>query len=94
MALGLLGRELSAADELRDERMVLRELLELAVANPVRARVSDVTDPDDALLDEGKGHRRAHSGDGRVLGLAVVDAPVRFLDQLFDPLLAAAAAVA
>ena len=31
--LGLLGRELAAADELADERVVVRQLLELALAD-------------------------------------------------------------
>ena len=44
--LGLLRRELAAADELGDERVVLGQLLELAVADEVRARVADVADPD------------------------------------------------
>ena len=42
--LGLLGRELAAAHELGDERVVLGQLLELAVAQQVGARVADVAD--------------------------------------------------
>ena len=44
MHLGLLGRELAAAHELGDERVVVGQLLELAVAQQVGARVADVAD--------------------------------------------------
>ena len=46
MRLGLLGRELAAADELGDERVVVGQLLELAAADAVGARVADVADRD------------------------------------------------
>ena len=46
--LGLLRRELAAAHELADERVVLRQLLELAVADAVGARVADVAEGDRA----------------------------------------------
>ena len=66
VVLGLLGRQLAAADELGDERVVVRDLLELAVADEVGARVADVADRDDAVLDERERHRRAHARDGAV----------------------------
>ena len=90
MALGLLGRELAAADELGDQRVVLGQLLELAVADQVGARVADVADRDVAVLDERDRHRRAHPRGGGVLRLPLVDAAVGLLDQVVDPLLAAA----
>ena len=42
VGLGLLGRELAAADELGDQRVVLGQLLELAVADQVGAAVPHV----------------------------------------------------
>jgi hypothetical protein len=89
VALGLLGRELAAANELGHQRVVLRELLEPLVADQVRPRVADVADRDPAVFHERDRHRRAHPGGGRILRLALVDPPVGLLDQLVDPLLPA-----
>src|SRR6266516_6757642 len=94
MRLGLLWRELAAADELCHERVILGQLLELAVADQVGARVADVTDPHAVAVHERDRHRRAHARDGCVVGLALVDAPVCLLDQSVDPLPAVASAVA
>ena len=44
--LRLLGRELAAPHQLGDERVVLGQLLQLAVADQVRARVADVPERD------------------------------------------------
>ena len=87
--LRLLGRELAAADELGDQRVVLGQLLELPFADQVGARVADVADRDAAVLDERDRHRRAHPRGGGVLRLPLVDAAVGLLDQVVDPLLAA-----
>ena len=46
MDLGLGGRQLAAADELGDERVVVGQLLELAAAQQVGARVADVAERD------------------------------------------------
>ena len=46
VGLGLLRRELAAAHQLGDERVVVGELLEHAVADAVRARVADVAERD------------------------------------------------
>ncbi len=46
MPLGLLGREDAALDELRDERVVGRDLLEDVAAQPIGARVADVAEHD------------------------------------------------
>ena len=94
VVLGLLGGELAAAHELRDERVVVRQLLELAVAQDVRARVADVAERHAAVLDERDGHRRAHARDLGVAARALVDAAVRLLDQRDDALLAAAVRLA
>jgi hypothetical protein len=51
VCLRLLGRELAASHQLADERVVLGELLEAAVADEVRARVADVADRDNPVLD-------------------------------------------
>ena len=80
--LGLLGRELAAADELGDERVVVGQLLERAVAEQVGARVADVADRDaSSVVDERDGHRRAHPRGRGVVARALVDAAVRLLDQ-------------
>jgi hypothetical protein len=86
VVLGLLGGELPAADELRDERVVVRELLELAVAEDVGARVADVAENDAAVLDQRYRHGRTHSGHVRVAAGTLVDAAVRLLHQGDDPL--------
>ena len=65
--LGLLGREPAAADELGDERVVLGQLLELAVADAgTRASRRRGRSRRVPSLDERDGHRRAHPGGGRV----------------------------
>src|SRR6266508_689380 len=74
--------------------MVLGELFEPAVPLEIRARVTDVSDRDAAPVDDGDRHRRAHPGDVRVLGGALVDALVRRLDQRDDAFLAASAGLA
>jgi hypothetical protein len=88
MRLGLLGRDLPAAHELPDERVVLGELAELAVAVEVRPRIADVPEPDDPVLDQRDRHRRAHPRRLGVVRLALVDAAVRLLDQRDDEALA------
>ena len=50
-------------------------------ADPVRPRVADVPDRDAALVDERRRDRRPHAGRARVLARAVVDPPVRLLDD-------------
>ncbi len=86
MRLGLLGRQAAGADQLADERVVLGQLLELVVADEVRARIADVADVGDLTVDQRDRHRRAHAGSGLVGALALVDAAVRVLDQLHDSL--------
>ena len=78
------GRQLAAPHELGDERVVVGQLLELVVAQEVRARVADVAEDDAAVgLDERDRHRRAHAARSAAsVRRAVVDAPVRLLDQL------------
>ena len=47
--LRLLRRELAAVDLLLQQRMVVRQLLELLAAQPVAARIADVADADTRL---------------------------------------------
>ena len=91
VALGLLRRQHAALHELRDERVVGRELLELAVAQEIRARVADVPDADGARrgVDERDGDGRPHARGRRVVERALPDAPVRLGDERDDALLAA-----
>src|ERR1700693_4834552 len=81
MDLRLLGREAAAPDELRDERVVFRQLLELAVADEVGTRVADMTEPDNAVLDERDRDRRPHSRCIRVFGCPLEDALCGRLDE-------------
>jgi hypothetical protein len=74
---GLLGGELAAAHQLLDQRMVVGEPGELAVAHHVGAAVADVSDDELGLLQVDRGERRAHP---RLLAFGlrgVVDPPVR-----------------
>ena len=86
VGVGLLGREPSAPHEVADERVVLGQLLQLAVADPVRARVADVAERDPSAREEGRRHRRPHAGDVGVGPRPLVDAPVRLLDDRLHPL--------
>ena len=68
MLVGLLGRELALAHELLDERVVVGQALEAAVAQAVRAAVADVGDRELVLADVGGGDascpcRRSASSD-------------------------------
>ena len=83
--LGLGRGELAAPHELGDERVVVGELLEPAVAEAVGARVADVADRDRAVLlaEERDRHRRAHARGRGVVERALVDAAVRLLDSSF-----------
>ncbi len=95
MHLGLGLRELAAPDELGDERVVVGELLEPAVAEDVGARVADVADRDRPVLAEERDrHRRSHARGAGVVECALVDAPVRLLDELDHLGLAAGLVVA
>ena len=83
MVLGLLRCEHAALDELRDEGVIARQLLDRAVAHQVAARVADVPDRDDpgVLVDERDRCDGAHPGRLRILDRALPDPPVRLLDQ-------------
>jgi hypothetical protein len=76
VVLGGLRRDLPAALELGDQRVVARQLLELSVAQPVGAAVADVPEADLVPGDLGRGDRRAHAAVGVVRNGEVVDAPV------------------
>ena len=78
---GLLGGELPAAAHLLDERVVLGEAAELAVAEAVGAGVADVGDRDVALADVDGGERRAHAGARVVLARHAEDLLVRAPDD-------------
>ena len=59
--LRLLRRELAAPQQLADERVVVRELLELLVADAVGARVADVADRDRAVGRHPRARRSSSS---------------------------------
>ena len=83
MGVCLLGGDTTFVDQRLDESVVARDLCELAVAEEVAARVTDVGEPDPAAREQDRGQRRAHAvevggafdlcGDGRVaaVGCAV-----------------------
>jgi len=85
--VGLLGGEPAAPDEVGDEGVILGQLLEPSVAQAVGPRVADMADDQRVAADEGGRDRRPHPGDLRVVGCALVDAPVRLLDDRRQPLL-------
>src|ERR687887_2332883 len=70
--------------------MILGQLLELAVADQIGARVADVAEHHRVVLHARPRYLRPHTGSRRILARALVDAPVRLLNQLDDPALAAA----
>ena len=72
---GLLGRDLAAVDLLLQQRMVMRQLLELLAAQPVAARIADVADRHPIGEEHGGDDRRAHA---RALGTRLR----RFVDAL------------
>src|SRR5207302_1791299 len=84
-------RELAALHQLVDERVILSELLDPALADEVRAGVADVSERDAIVLGERNGDRRTHARGVRIGARPVVDATVRLLDQVEDPILPAAA---
>ena len=77
MVLRRLGSDLAAPLELRDQRVVAGDLLELAVAHAVGAAVADVAQAHLAVVDLGRRQRRAHAAARLVGHRQVVDAPVR-----------------
>jgi hypothetical protein len=93
VAARLLLRDLALALELGDERVVLGQALELAVAQPVHPRVAHVGDRDVALRQVRGGHRGAHPG-ALTVGLRHLDDPlVGDVHQAGEPLLRAAGPV-
>ena len=87
---GLLLGQLAALDELADQRVVLGQQLELAVAEQIRAAVADVSDGDLGAIEVDRGQRRPHPR-ALVLGARdVVDAPVGGLHDRGQALLGAA----
>src|SRR3954468_21543964 len=64
--------------------MVLRQLLELAVPDPVGPRVPDVAYPDHTAVEESDGDRRPHARGGGVARLPLVDPAIRLLHERVD----------
>ena len=67
--------------------MVVGELLELPAAQPIRPGVADVPDDERVARDKRGGDRRSHAGYLRVVCRALVDPPVRLLDDRREALL-------
>ena len=94
MDLGFLPGELSATDQFADERVVVRQLFELVVADAVGAGVADMAEGDAAV----SASTRATvivvpMPEAAASSCALVHAPIRLLDQLDDVGLAVAAHV-
>ncbi len=87
MRVRLLRREPSAPDEIGDEGVILGQLLEAPGAQAVRARVAHVADGEHVVSGERRGDRRPHPRDLRVARGALVDPPVRLLDDGDEPFL-------
>ena len=87
---GLLLGELALADEFVDERVVLGEPFERAVAEQVRAAIADVRDRDVGVLEVGGGEGRSHSREVLLRVRALVDDAVGLADAGGEPLLGAA----
>ena len=63
----LLAGDLALVDEALDERVVVADLVQLAVAQEVGARVADVGGGEALAVPQHRLERRAHALDGRVL---------------------------
>ncbi len=61
VVLGLLRRQPALVDEALHERLVQRQLLHRAVAQPIGAGVADLGDADSAAVPQDRGQRRAHA---------------------------------
>ena len=59
--LGFLLGELAGLDELVDERLIPRQLHELAVAHQVPARIAHLREEQEVVDQRGRGDRRAHA---------------------------------
>src|SRR5205807_9991835 len=80
MLLGLFLGELAAADQLADQRVVLRQPSERPVSEQVRAAVADMRDREVRVVEIRGGQRRSHPG-ALVLGARdLMDPPVGLLD--------------
>ena len=81
MVLSRLRRDLAAALELRDERVVVRELLELAVAQAVGAAVAHVSEAHLVAVNLRQRERGTHAATRLVGHSEVIDAPVGLADD-------------
>ena len=79
--LGLLLGQLAAGHELADQRVVLGQADELAVAQQIGAGVADVGDDHLVVVDVGGRRRRAHAVQRLVRPRLVVDPLVGLLDD-------------
>ena len=61
MAVGLLGGDPAVVDQRLDERVVVRDLRELAVADQVGTGVTDVAQGQASAREEDRGERRPHA---------------------------------
>ncbi len=82
--LGLLLGESPLAAELLDERVVLGQALELAVAEQVGPAVADVAERNLVVVQHRRRQRRAHSGAGGVLLGELMDLAIRLLGDLLE----------
>ena len=87
MVLGLLLGQAPLAHQLLDERVIVGQALEPAVAQQVGATVADVRDRDLVLADVGGRQRRPHARPLCVAARQLVDPLVGFADELGEPLL-------
>ncbi len=88
VVLGLGGGELAFFDHALDEGVVIGDLVEIAVAQEVRARVTDVGEAHAVALDEGGGEGGTHARDRAIEHRALEHGAVRLLDELREGALA------
>ena len=77
IALRLLRGDLSALDQLRHQRMVLRELVEVAFMQQVRPTVPDMGEEDLVVLDHERGARGSHAAQPGLGEALLMDGLVR-----------------
>ncbi len=82
----LLG-QLAAANELIDERVILREARQRTIAKQICAAVPDMCDCNVRIVDVGSGQRRAHPGPLMLGARELVDPAIGFPRPLGKALL-------
>src|SRR5690606_37348478 len=81
-ALGFFRGVKAAVDELLQQRVIHRDLLELVVAQPIHTRVPDVCDRHAVVVEQTRDERRAHAFALRLRLRGLVDDLVGAVDRV------------